>query len=105
MRPFADDVPNAGGASHIQWTTCSKRAAAAMNFVEHQRERIFDGRQAGGRSGVGPLLFFQRVRRMIGGDDLQPAVGEACQSCSLSSRVLSDGFICTSVPAGRSRRC
>ena len=47
-----------------------------MHLVEHQRQRVLDRRQARRRAGrrIRLLLFFQRVRRVVGGDDLHAAV-------------------------------
>ena len=53
-----------------------QRAAAAVDFVQHQRERVLDGRHAGRRCRVGLLLFFERVRGVVGGDHLQAAVAQ-----------------------------
>ena len=73
---LADDVPHAGRRVAHPVHDLLQRAAAAMHFVEHQRQRVLDRRQARGRMRVGLLLFFERVRRMIGGDDLDPAVAQ-----------------------------
>ena len=71
---LADDVPHAGRGVAHPVDDLLQRAAAAVHFVEHQGERILDGGQAGGRGGVGALLFFERVRGVVGGDDLEAAV-------------------------------
>ena len=66
------------GASHIQLDDLLERAAAAVDFVEHQGQRVFDRRQARRRAAVagriGLALFFERVRGVIGRDDLNAAV-------------------------------
>ena len=71
---LADDVPHAGRGVAHPVDDLLQRAAAAVDFVEHQRQRVLDGRQAGGRCGVGLLLLFERVGGVVGGDHLDAAV-------------------------------
>ncbi len=42
--------------------------------MKHQGQRVFDGRQTGGRLRVGLLLLLERMRRMVGRHDLNRPV-------------------------------
>ena len=57
------------------------RASAAMDFVQHECERIFDCRQTRWRAAmprrIWHSLFFERMGCVIGGDDLNAAI-EQC---------------------------
>ena len=53
-----------------------QRAAAQVDLVEHQRQRILDGRQSGRRLRIRLLLFLERVRRVIGRHNLNSPIAE-----------------------------
>ena len=47
-----------------------QRTPSQIHLRQHQRQRIFHGRQAGGGLRIRTTLLFQRVRRVIGGNHL-----------------------------------
>ena len=88
---LAHDVPNAGGAVAHPGGEVRKRALAPVYLVEHQREEDLDGRHTGGRPGVGDRLLLKRVRRVIGGHDLDRTLLEPPPECLPVRRGLERG--------------
>ena len=96
---LAGDAEDARRTGRGQIDEALERQPAGGDMVEHDRHQRLHAGHAGGRGGIGLRLLLERMRRVVGAEDVGDALGEAPfhrRSRWRASRI--GGFICARVP-------